>query len=494
MPNLNASRSARAAAELLARRKARRNLAEWARMCGYVPARHHLLLVQYLERVARGEIDRLMVWMPPGSAKSTYSTVLFPPWFLEKAPEKLILGISHTAELAHEFGRRIRNLVSNHAPQLGYGLREDSKAAGRWNTEKDGGFYGAGVGGNITGRRADLGLIDDPVKSRKEADSELVQRRQYEWYRFDFLTRLKPGAPIIIIQTRWNEADLSGRILADEGRVEEGGKWTVVRLPMEAEEDDPLGRQPGERLWPEWFTPQMVADAKLDPRVWGALYQQDPTPEGGNFFKAEWLLGYQAGDLPVNLHVYMGSDHAVSEEESADYTVALCVGMDEAGVLWVLPDAIWDRADSATIVDKLIDMIERRRPMTWLAEKGHISKAIGPFLRERMMKRRVYCQIEEITPTTDKKSRAQAIKDRMAMGLVRFPRFAPWWADAQRQLLAFPAGAHDDFVDALAHIGGAVDKLSPAMARRHPTLGEAIEEQEQGSRADQQTALGLWAG
>ncbi len=463
-------------------------------MCGYIPADHHRLLIGYLEKVVNGEIDRLMIWMPPGSAKSTYASVLFPPWWLEKNPSKLIIGVSHTGELATDFGRKIRNLVLNFGPQLGYTLREDSTAAGRWNTEHDGGFYGAGICGNITGRRADLGLIDDPVKSRADAQSEVVQKRQYEWYRFDFMSRLKPGAPVIIIQTRWHEADLSGRLLADEGRVENGGRWTVLSLPMEAGDNDPLGRAPGQRLWGEYFTASMVTDAKRDPRVWSCLYQQNPTPEEGNFFKAEWFIGYQPGDLPVNLHVYMASDHAVSEEQGADSTVAVCVGVDEDGIIWVLPDVVWERADSSVCADRLIDMVDRRKPITWWAEKGHISKAMGPFLRERMMRRRVYCQIEEVTPSRDKVTRAQAIKDRMAMGLVRFPKFATWWAEAYSQMISFPAAAHDDFVDALAHVGAAIDRIQPALRRRGPNLAEAMEEQEAQVRAEDQTGLGIWAG
>lgn len=478
-----------AAAELLRRRESRKSLRRFCCECGHLPAAHHDLLIEKLEAVSRGEIPRLMVFMPPGSAKSTYASVDFPAWWLNLGPERCVITASHTAELAHTFGRRVRNLVEDKAALLGYALAEDSQAAGRWSTDKGGEFYGAGVGGNITGRRADLAIIDDPVKSREAADSEITRQRQYEWYRFDLETRLKPGAAVILIMTRWHEDDLAGRLLREEPE-----RWTVLRLPMEAEDDDPLGRAAGERLWAGWFTADMVADAKRDPRVWSALYQQSPTAEGGNFFKSEWLLPYRPGDLPVNLHVYMASDHAVSEAESADYTVAGCAGVDENGVIWILPDIVWEKADSSTVTDKLIDLLERRKPFVWWAEKGHISKAIGPFLRERMMKRKVYCTIEEVTPTNDKKSRATSIKHRMAMGLVRFPVFAPWWAKAHAEMMSFPAGTHDDFVDMLAHLGGALDKLVPPMAKRGPSLSEAMAEQAGGSNADQQENLGIWAG
>lgn len=482
MPNLNVSPAA-AATALLERKKIRRNLADWCRVNGFIPAAHHQLIIRELEAVARGECKRLAIFLPPGSAKSTYASVLFPAWYLAQRPDATIIAASHTAELAERFGRRVRNELIEHGQTLNVQLAADSQAAGRWSTSAGGEYYAAGVGGSITGRRADLALIDDPVRSREDADSELVRERQWEWFQFDLMTRLKPGAAIVLIQTRWHEADLAGRILG-----EEADQWRVIRLPMEAEDDDPLGREPGEMLWKGYFTPEMVEAAKRDPRVWSALYQQQPTPDTGALFKKEWLITYQPKDIPTNLNVYVASDHAVSESESADYTCAIPAGIDENGILWILPDVFWERCSADEFVKASIDLARRRRPLIWGAEKGHISKSIGPFWKKELLKNGVALRIEEITVTRDKRTRAQSICGRMAMGLVRFPGFAPWWPKAMAELLVFPAGKHDDFVDALAHIGFLLDQMAEAMPERRRSLTEQMEEQHNGGNLP-----GAWA-
>jgi predicted phage terminase large subunit-like protein len=469
MQNLNVSPSA-AATELLERRKIRKSLSEWAKVNGYIPAAHHQLIIRELEAVARGECKRLAIFLPPGSAKSTYASTLFPSWYLAQRPDAALIMASNVAELAERFGRRVRNAIAEHGNTLGVHIARDDAAAGRWSTTAGGEFYAAGVGGTITGRRADLALIDDPIKSRAEADSELIRNRQWEWFLFDLQTRLKPNASIILIQTRWHENDLAGQILAAEGE-----KWRVIRIPMEAEDDDPLGRQPGERLWSSYFTTDQVEAAKRDPRVWSCLYQQNPTPDKGLFFAGEWLLTYQPKDLPSNLNIYAGSDHAVSEKEAADYTCCVPAGVCENGILWILPDVFWERAPADVAVKAIIDITRRRRPLIWGAEHGHISKAIGPFLRRQLLEANLHLRIEEIVSSSNKQTRANSISGRMAMGLVRFPGFAPWWPAARAELLKFPAGAHDDFVDALSEIGFLLDQMAVPIPPRRPNLQEQID-------------------
>jgi len=199
---------AEAATELLRRRAAKKSLAAFIEYLGlsFVPAPHHLLLIKHLEAIERGELDKLMVWMPPGSAKSTYTSVLFPPWFMGRNPTIPVLGVSNTTELAERFSRRARNLVSGglYRNVFGFGCSEDTKAAGSWENERGGEFFAAGIGSAIAGRRAKLGLIDDPIKSREEADSERIRQKHWDWYLNDFLTRLMPGAAQIVIQTRWH--------------------------------------------------------------------------------------------------------------------------------------------------------------------------------------------------------------------------------------------------------------------------------------------------
>ena len=186
-------------------RAIRRSLTDWARHCGFEPALHHRLLIRNLERVASGEIDRLAVFMPPGSAKSTYTSILFPPWFLARTPNASIIAASHTTELAEKWGRRVRNLVTEHGSTLRLDLSSDSQAAGRWALTSGGEYYAAGVGVGIAGFRADLAVIDDPVRSREDADSQAVRDRTWDWYKTDLLTRLRPGGRVVLIQTRWHE-------------------------------------------------------------------------------------------------------------------------------------------------------------------------------------------------------------------------------------------------------------------------------------------------
>src|SRR5579859_3788818 len=284
---MNSSLSPAAAAkELLQRADSQTSLRAFIEYLdiGFVPAAHHLLLIEHLEAVERGDLERLMVLMPPGSAKSTYASILFPPWFMGRNPLAAVLGVSNTTELAERFSRRARNIVAlaSFRNVFDFGVSEDTQSAGNWETSEGGEFFAAGMGAAIAGRRADLGLIDDPIKTREEADSERIRQKQWEWYVNDFCTRLKPGARQILIQTRWHEDDLGGRLLEREAQ-----RWTVVKLPMVANAGDPLDRKPGERLWPEWFTDEMIQQAKLDPRAWNALYQQDPAPEEGDYFQRE---------------------------------------------------------------------------------------------------------------------------------------------------------------------------------------------------------------
>ena len=456
---------AQAAAELLRRRRIRASLTEWCRLNGYEPARHHELIIAELEAIARGEIDRLALFLPPGSAKSTYGSVLFPPWYLARRPDAAIIAASHTAELAERWGRKVRNLIAEHSLELGISVAGDNKAAGRWETSAGGEYFAAGVGGAIAGRRADLAVIDDPVRSREDADSKKVRDAQWDWYKFDLLTRLKPGAAIVLIQTRWHEDDLAGRILS-----EEGDRWRVVSLPMEAEDNDPLGRSPGDPLWPEWFTDRMRADAKRDARVWSALYQQRPVPDDGAYFLRDWLRPVEQLPPLETLRVYGGSDYAVTAD-GGDYTVHVVVGVDPEDRIYVLD--VWRRqAASDEWVEAWCDLVRKWRPIEWAEETGQIKAGVGPFLDRRARERRAYCYRRQFPTRGDKAVRAQSIRGRAAMGGLYLPVHAPWRAEFESELLRFPAAPHDDQVDALGLVGQLLDtmlsgrKPEPANQRR----------------------------
>lgn len=426
---------------------------------GFVPATHHLLLIEQLEAIERGEIDKLMVWMPPGSAKSTYTSVLFPPWYMGRNEKLPVLGVSNTTELAERFSRRARNLTASplYRNVFGFGCSEDTKSAGSWENEKGGEFFAAGIGSAIAGRRAKLGLIDDPIKSREEADSDRIRQKHWDWYLNDFLTRLMPGAAQIVIQTRWHEDDLSGRILAREA-----DKWKVIKLPMEAQPDDLLGRQEGERLWPEWFTDEMLETAKLDTRAWNALYQQDPVPNDGDYFEREMFAFYDA--RPENLHIYGASDYAVSEG-SGDYTEHGIFGLDFNGDIYVLD---WWRKQSASNVwiESQIDLISEYSPLIWFGESGPIRKAIEPFLKMRMQERTTFCRLEWLPSVADKVIRARPIQARASMGKVFLPNRRAWVTDLMSQLMRFPAGKYDDGVDVMSLIGRGLEFVkSPKNAK-----------------------------
>ena len=257
--------------------------------------------------------------------------------------------------------------------------------------------------------------------------------------------------------TRWHCDDLVGRLTDpsnDNFNAEEAKKWKILALPAIAVENDPMGRQVGEALWPERFTHQFLEAARnLDPKGFSALYQGNPTPDDGDFFKKEWLKTYTPDELPKNLRKYVASDHAVSTRQDRDATVLLPVGICENGDIWVLPDVWWRREQTDVVAEAMLNIMRIHKPLMWWAENGHISKSIGPFLRQRMMEEGVFVAIDEVTPVKDKQTRAQSIQGRMSMGKVHFPKFAPWWAEAQNEILKFPGSTHDDFVDALALIG-----------------------------------------
>ena len=441
--------------EFLARLEARSSFKKWAQLCGFEPAVHHQLVIDELERVVRGETKQLMILMPPGAAKSTYTSKLFPPWFLAQRPNLTILACSHSGELATSFGRIARNYAEGNERWLGYRLDKASRAADEWETSSHGRFFCNGVGAGLSGHRADLGLIDDFCGKEEDVNSKLFNDKVWDWYLNDFVPRLKPGAARVIIANHRNEDDLVGRLLAKEA-----DKWRVIRLRLlietdEQAEQDPLRRKVGEWLWPEYFTKELVDERMANPKASG-IEQQEPTPLKGGFFQAGWFPQYQK--LPEGCRIYCSSDHAVSEAESADNTCMIPAAYDGRSI-YILPDVVWARLGSKAAVEKMLHLIKTRKPIYWWAEKGHISRSIGPFLQDRMIDEHSFASIVEVTPVKDKMTRAQSIQGMMSMGLVKWPE-APWFARAKHELMTFPNGKHDDFIDALAHLGNGINSMT----------------------------------
>lgn len=444
-----------AAAELLRRRVIQGDFTEWCRLNGYEPARHHRLLIEELEAVARGENDRLMVFMPPGSAKSTYVSLLFVPWFMARFPEHMVVAASHTQSLADRWGRKCRNLVAEHGNVLGIALSDDSTAADKWALASGAEYFATGVGGSVTGRRADLIVIDDPVRSREDADSEVIREKVDDWFRSDLQTRLKPGGRVIVVQTRWHEDDLSGRLLE---RMKAGGRqWRVISLPAIAGADDALGRAPGEALWPEW---QLIEDLEairqdMLPREWSALYQQNPVPDDGDYFKADWIKTVPTLPDVKSLRVHGASDYAVTSK-GGDYTVHIVVGIDPEQRIYVLD--LWRGQTASDVwIEAYCDLICRWKPISWGVETGQINSGVGPFLFRRAVERSAWTAQFPFASRTDKSVRAQSIRGRIAMKGLYIAADAPWKADFVSELLSFPAGKHDDQVDALGLVGQLLD-------------------------------------
>lgn len=455
-----------AAQELLSRRKARRSFADF---CRYTtpeepPHEHHMLICDAGDKIVSGEITRAMFLMPPGSAKSTYATVRFPAYYLGQKGEKGVICASYNDTLATRFGRKTRNLIRQPETETIFPdltLSQDSQAKGEWETSAGGFYFSVGIGGGVTGRRGDLGIIDDPIRGRKDADSQLVRDNAWNWYIDDFRTRLKPHASILLIQTRWHEDDLAGRILPDDwngesGWVEakDGEQWWVVCLPAQAGENDILGRDVGEWLWLDWFDAAFWEQTKRtamqhDIRTWNSLYQQVPASEDGTYFKRDWFKRYNLGEEP-SLNLYGASDYAVTDE-GGDYTEHGIGGFDSEEGLWLVD--WWSGQKTADFwIDRMIDLVVKHKPFVWAGETGQIRKSIEPFLKKRMQQRSAYCRLEWIPRTSDKAAMARAFQALASMGKVHIP-YTEWGEALISQLTSFPAGKHDDKVDVCALFG-----------------------------------------
>ena len=463
--SMNALTPEIAAREILRRRTIRSDLNAWACHVGYLPAAHHRLLNSKLQALSAGRIQRLAIFMPPGSAKSTFASVLYPAFHMANHPQALVLGCAHTTELAKRWGRRVRNLVADNEVMLGVTLSSEA-AADRWRLEQGGEYKAAGVGTGIAGFRADLVIIDDPVRSREDADSKLVRDRQWEWYKADVNPRVRPNARYVLIQTRWHEDDLAGRILDEMAHG--GDQWEIVSLPAEAEADDPLGRKVGEMLWgdDDYGFAALLREQKATQiaRNWSALYQQRPTPESGDFFKAEWLKPYERAPARDTLTIYGASDYATTAD-GGDYTCHVICGIDAQERIYLLD--VWRmQATPDKWVDAFCDLVLEWKPLDWAEETGQIKASVGPFLDRTQRERRAYVNREQFPTRGDKAKRAQSIRGRMAANGLYVPIHAPWYADFRAELLSFPAGRHDDQVDALGLIGQLLDLMVPGQKKQ----------------------------
>ena len=431
--------------------------------------------------MAEKRSPRLMIQMPPRGGKSEIASVNFPPWHLGRYPDHGIIAASYASNLALKMSRKARGVVRDpRYPSVFTDLRldPDSQSAEEWMTTKGGGYVAAGVGGPITGKGAHVLIIDDPVKNAEEADSETHRRSIKEWYTSTAYTRLAPGGGVLIIQTRWHDDDLSGWL---EAQMEEGGdQFEIVRYPAVAEKDETFRRK-GEALHPERYDLRSLERIRkaVGPRVWQALYQQNPVADDGEYFRRDMFQWY-TGAPPQKLSVYAAFDLAIGKGDRNDWTVGAVVGVDEDDNMWVL-DVRRGRWDAFQIVEQIIDVYRTWRPEVLGLEKGQISMAIGPYLEKRIQEERLWELYVKDLPTgrRDKEARARAIQGRMKQGKVRFPREAEWLDVVMHELLRFPNGVHDDIVDAFAWVGLMLQEvITPSQPRKRNMY-----KQEQGWRS-----------
>lgn len=449
-------------------------------------AKHHRALAKVLEKVEKGHIPRLIVTLPPRHGKTELISRRFIPWLLGRDEYRNIIFATYNEPFSQDIGSDCRAIMQ--APSFKQVFPKFRFRSGGLSKEKlqsgAGGMAAfVGRGGSITGRGADILIIDDPIKDAEEAQSPTLRQKLWDWFTQVAMTRLMTKfAAVVVVHTRWHEDDLIGRITDPSNPCyseDEAAKWKIINLPAIAIDNDPLGRRPGEALWPERFDLEFLGAAKqLDARGFSALYQQRPTPDDGDLFRADWIQTYEKSQLPRDLRIYAASDHAIGEDKTRnDATVMIVGGVDQYGDLYIL-DVWWEKAGADKQVEAMLRLAKQWKPILWFAEKGHISKAIGPFLRKRMQEERNYFSVEEVTPIGNKVQRAQSVMGRMSMKKVKFPKFAPWVMNARDELLKFPNARHDDFVDALAWLGRAVDRMAaPSTVKkasnepRYGTLG-----------------------
>lgn len=442
-----------AATELLRREEAKTGLIAFTEYTfpRYRTAQHHKIIAAQLERIERGEIDRLMLLVPPRHGKSELASKRFPAWFLGRQPHKQFLSVSATAELATDFGRDVKNLINGPEYRAIFNttLAEDSQAKGKWHTKDGGIYYAIGIEGNILGRGGDVILIDDPYSTMADAMSELTRKNVWNWYRGTAYNRLMPGGAIVVINHRMHEDDLCGQLLAQQAAG--GDRWEVVELPAINEA--------GDALWPDAYPIESLERIKRNSqaRYWSALYQQRPAPEDGDYFKADWLRPYDTRPDVRTLRIYGASDYAVTAD-GGDFTVHAVVGLDPEGRMYLLD--VWRKqASSDQWIESFCDLVREWKPMEWAEEQGQIRAGVGPFLDRRMRERSAYVYRRQFPTRGDKAVRAQSIRARMALDGLYVPRQAPWFADFRSELLSFPAGKHDDQVDALGLIGQLLDHI-----------------------------------
>jgi predicted phage terminase large subunit-like protein len=405
-------------------------------------AHHHRLIIDNLEAIERGQIDRLMIFMPPRHGKSLLASQLFPAWWLGRHPDRSVIASSYGQELATDFGRKVRNHVAEPLftrifPKAK--VSSDSTSAHRFNLLSGGAYYGVGATGPLTGRGADLLLIDDPIKNREDANSESYRRSLKDWFEGVAYTRLQPDSAIVVISTRWHQDDLCGWLLREHPEE----NWTVLNMPAVAEADEGWRRE-GDALWPSKFPLVKLEKIReaVGGAVWSALYQQRPAAAEGSLFKRDWWKSFDAMTMPPFERIVLSLDTAFKAGASNDYSVGLVLGVGRTGY-YVLD--IWRGKVEFPELKRKVDMLATRWPSldVMLIE----DKASGQSLIQELQTNS-RLPVRAIKVDSDKVTRAHAVTALVEAGRVFLPRDASWLTDFVEEISAFPAAPHDDQVDA----------------------------------------------
>ena len=416
---------------------------------GFIGGPHHDIMAESFERVARGELKRLIINMPPRHTKSEFASYLFPAWFLGQYPEKKVIQTAHTAELAVGFGRKVRNLIQSPDYQdvfQGIDLSTDSKAAGRWNTNKGGDYFAIGVGGAVTGKGADVLIIDDP---HSEQDAQAGQYnpevfdKVYEWYTSGPRQRLQPGGAIIVVMTRWAKRDLTGQIIKSMSEREGADEWEVLQLPAIMPSGNPF-------LEAFWKLEELESlKAELPASKWNAQYQQDPTSEEGALIKREWWKEWTEHELPPCECIIQSWDTAFLKTQRSDYSACTTWGVfyhnndaDQQRPNLILLDSFKDKLEFPELKRAAYDKYWEFEPDQMIVE----AKASGAPLVFEL--RAMGIPVTEFTPTrgNDKIARVNAETDLFSSASVWY--YESRWADELiDECASFPTGDHDDLVD-----------------------------------------------
>ena len=412
---------------------------------GFIGGRHHALMGKKFEEIAEGKVKRLIINMAPRHTKSEFASYLLPSWYLGKYPNRKVIQSSNTADLAVNFGRKVRNLVLSEQyaevfPNVS--LRQDSKAAGRWATNHDGEYFAIGVGGTVTGKGADLLIIDDP-HSEQEATlgDPSVFDKVFEWYTSGPRQRLQPGGTIVVVMTRWSDRDLTGKIISEAAKRDRHEEWEVIELPAIMPSGNPL--------WPEFWSLKELEALKeeLPPAKWNAQYQQQPTGEEGAIVKRDWWKLWEKDDPPPCDFIIQSWDTAFTKSERADYSACTTWGVfykdeDKRDANIIMLDAFQKRMEFPELKDKALSQYKYWEPDACIIE----AKAAGAPLVFEL--RQMGVPVSEYTPVrgNDKFVRINSVADLFRSGKVWRPD-TRWADEVVEQMAAFPNAEHDDLVD-----------------------------------------------